>query len=79
MGFWNNNRIAVSGGDGFLGSHIVQRLQREGCCLALVARRRQYDVCDLIGIRSVLNGVRPDIMSTPQEIWMALAQRLWRS
>lgn len=52
----------MTGRAGFLGSRIVQRLQREGCRQVLVPRGAEYDVRDLSGIRSVLKGARPDII-----------------
>ncbi len=36
-------RTLVTGGGGFLGTHVVERLQAEGID-PMVARRREYDL-----------------------------------
>jgi GDP-L-fucose synthase len=37
-------RILVTGGGGFLGSHVVEKLREAGCGSVFVARRRDYDL-----------------------------------
>jgi nucleoside-diphosphate-sugar epimerase len=37
------SRVVVTGGGGFLGSHLVERLEADGHDVA-VARRRDYDL-----------------------------------
>ena len=31
MGFWENRRVVLSGGNGFLGSFVVEKLRAAGC------------------------------------------------
>ena len=31
MGFWENRRVVLSGGNGFLGSFVVDKLRAAGC------------------------------------------------
>lgn len=40
--FWQNKRVLITGGAGFLGSHLVDRLQSSGCEI-LAPRKSQYD------------------------------------
>jgi GDP-L-fucose synthase len=44
MGFWDNRRVVVSGGHGFLGSFVVEKLRAEGCQEVVAPRSRDYDL-----------------------------------
>jgi GDP-L-fucose synthase len=45
-GFWAGKRVTVTGGAGFLGQHLVHRLERLGANV-FVPRRREYDLTGL--------------------------------
>lgn len=42
--FWENKRVIVTGGAGFLGSFVVEKLRQRGCRDIFVARRREFDL-----------------------------------
>ena len=45
-GFWADKRVTVTGGAGFLGQHLVRRLERLGARV-FVPRRRAYNLTTL--------------------------------
>ncbi len=60
--FWRNQRVVVTGGAGFLGSFIVEKLQARGAAEVFVPRIEDYDLVDLSAIRRMLADARPDII-----------------
>ncbi len=46
QGYWSGKRVTVTGGAGFLGTHVVRRLQNMGAEV-FVPRRRDYDLTAL--------------------------------
>lgn len=59
---WNNRRVVVTGGAGFFGSFIVERLQQRGAADVFIPRSRDYDLRDVDATRRMLNDARPDIV-----------------
>lgn len=49
--FWKDKRVIVTGGAGFLGSFVVEKLQERGAAEIFVPRSQQYDLTDINAIR----------------------------
>jgi GDP-L-fucose synthase len=61
MGFWNGQRVVVTGGAGFLGSFVVDALRERGV-EAFVPRSREYDLRKEADIARMLAAARPHVI-----------------
>jgi GDP-L-fucose synthase len=57
-----NKRICVTGGSGFLGSHVVERLRERGCSQVFVVRKRDFDLVKGEAVERLYREARPDIV-----------------
>ena len=55
--FWQDKRVIVTGGSGFLGSFIVDKLRARGAAEVIVPRRADYDLRDIQAIRQLFADV----------------------
>ena len=53
--FWKDKRVIVTGGSGFLGSFVVERLKQRGTADVFVPRSSKYDLRQPDGITAMLN------------------------
>lgn len=53
--FWNDKKVIVTGGSGFLGSFVVEKLKERGAAEVFVPRSSQYDLRQPDGIAEMLN------------------------
>jgi GDP-L-fucose synthase len=60
--FWAQRRVCVTGGAGFLGSFVVEKLQERGAEHIFVPRQKDYDLTKLEAIRQMLAEARPDVV-----------------
>lgn len=56
MGFWENKRIVVTGGAGFLGSHVIRKLKNAGAKDIFVPTIEEYDLRNREACRAVVKG-----------------------
>lgn len=59
---WATKRVVVTGGAGFLGRHIVKKLQEAGCREIFVPRKADYDLRELANIRRLYQDQQPQLV-----------------
>jgi GDP-L-fucose synthase len=59
--FWEGKRTVVTGGAGFLGSFVVERLRANGAEV-FVPRHQAYDLVQLEAVRDLLTDAKPDLI-----------------
>ncbi|HNS79916.1 MAG TPA: GDP-L-fucose synthase [Kiritimatiellia bacterium] len=62
MSFWEKKNVLVTGGAGFLGSHVVDELKRMGCKNIFIPRSAQYDLREKGDIQRCLKDSNPDLV-----------------
>jgi len=60
--YWQNRRVCVTGGAGFLGSFVVEKLRQHGAQQIFVPLIEDYDLVQLADIRRMLSDARPDVI-----------------
>jgi GDP-L-fucose synthase len=61
MSFWKNKRVLITGGAGFLGSHLVDRLKDTGCEF-FVPRKKTFDFTHLEAAGECFATYKPQIV-----------------
>lgn len=62
MDFWSSRRVLLTGGAGFLGSFVVEKLQERGCKDIFVARSKDYNLVEMEAVKRLYKDVKPDIV-----------------
>jgi GDP-L-fucose synthase len=59
---WPSERVVVTGGAGFLGTHLVEELRQRGCREIFVPRSKDYDLVEMDAVRRLYRDARPTLL-----------------
>ena len=62
MSFWTDRRFLVTGGAGFLGSHVVKQMRERGSAHVFVPRSAEYNLTKEEAIIRLFKGTKPDVI-----------------
>ncbi len=60
--FFQNRRVVVTGGAGFLGRYVTKGLQKQGCKNIIVPKIEDYDLVNIDDIKRMYEDMKPDIV-----------------
>ena len=60
--FWAGRRVTVTGGKGFLGTHLIRMLKEKGCRDIMIADLPEYDLRNKEDILKMYDEQKPDIV-----------------
>jgi len=60
--FWHDRRVCVTGGAGFFGSYVVEKLQQRGASYIFVPKIEEYDLVQLEDIQRMLRDANPNLI-----------------
>jgi len=61
-GFWQDRRVVVTGGAGFLGSFIIPKLYERGAKHVFIPLEQAYDLTQLQAVQRMYDDFQPDIV-----------------
>jgi GDP-L-fucose synthase len=62
MAFWPEQKVLVTGGSGFLGTHVVRKIREQGCQAVTVPRSRDVDLREKEAIVRLYEQAQPDMI-----------------
>ncbi|NNJ11433.1 GDP-L-fucose synthase [Chloroflexales bacterium ZM16-3] len=60
--FWRGKRVIVTGGSGFLGSFVIERLRARGAEQIIIPRSSEYDLVEGAAVRRLIADAQPHII-----------------
>ncbi len=60
--YWKNKRVCVTGGAGFLGSHLIENLKSRGATDIFIPTIEEYNLVEVADIQRMLNDGKPDLI-----------------
>ena len=62
MSFWVNKKVVVTGGAGFLGSYVVEKLKQQGCQHVFVPEIDEYNLVEMEAVKKLYKDAKADIV-----------------
>lgn len=62
MSWLATKTIVVTGGAGFLGKHVVSKLEERGCRQIFVPRSKEYNLVEIEAVKRLYKDTKPDIV-----------------
>ena len=60
--FWKNKRVCVTGGAGFLGTHLIKNIKDRGATEIFVPKIEDYNLVKVTDVKRMLDDSRPDLI-----------------
>lgn len=60
--YWDNKRVCVTGGAGFLGTHLIENLERRGAKDIYIPKIEDFNLVEIDDIKRMLDIAKPDII-----------------
>jgi len=62
MNYWADKRVTVTGGAGFLGSYVIEKLGEQGCKDVFIPRIEEYNLVDIEAVKRMYQNSKPDLV-----------------
>jgi len=62
MNYWSNKKVMVTGGNGFLGHHVIESLKEANCLDIFTVRSKDYDLTAEDEVQKLFRNYRPGIV-----------------
>ncbi len=60
--FWKDRKVCVTGGDGFLGSYVLEKLSKRGATQIFVPKIEEYNIVESEAVKRLLADANPDLI-----------------
>jgi len=62
LDFWKDRKVCVTGGDGFLGSYVLEKLTERGATQVFVPKIEEYNIVDPEAVKRLITDANPDLI-----------------